>query len=204
MPNSWECPRCVKSGSKSNSKSKSKSSSCPNWSQMKKEDFNNSQQLGEKRFRIEDESPPSTEDEEEDNSSNNTANKSALNTLLDNNNDTEDENSSGSSHTDNNQNSLINFQSKPYSLLANNSAHVRSCARFPLLSQGLKMTQNQNNSSLISSGNKNGSLSLNGNKSEVKGLAALMNSKKKSETSRDRLFKSLKGFDDFPKIFHIF
>jgi hypothetical protein len=171
---------------------------------MKKEDFNNSQQLGEKRFRIEDESPPSTEDEEEDNSSNNTANKSALNTLLDNNNDTEDENSSGSSHTDNNQNSLINFQSKPYSLLANNSAHVRSCARFPLLSQGLKMTQNQNNSSLVSSGNKNGSLSLNGNKSEVKGLAALMNSKKKSETSRDRLFKSLKGFDDFPKIFHIF
>jgi len=159
---------------------------------LKKEDLN-SYVPPEKRFRIDDESPPSTDDEEDNkiNNNNNNNTNNANNTdksnakILDSNNDTEDENSSSSSHNDNQ-----NLLSKPYSLLANNtSAHVRSCARFPLLSQGLKIA-NQFNSNLIS---KNCSPSLNGNKPEVKGLAALMTSRKKNESSRDRLFKSLKG-----------
>lgn len=155
----------------------------------------------EKKFRLNvDESPPTSEDEDDNCqqnhkniNTNNNSNHSISNYIKDN--ETEDtDGSSNSSQTEEHQ-MPFGFQPRPYSQIGNSSAsaHVRSCARFPLLTQGLKQMANPSNG-FSSFPNKTPPFAVdNSNKSEVKGLAALINHKKKSETSRDRLFKSLKG-----------
>ena len=192
LPNSWECPRCVKTGSKNNNKhQKSKSTVlATNLSLLKKEDNVCGAEPPEKKIRLfGNDSPPSSEDEDEDNPR---LNHKIVNS--DNNHSfTNEDTDNSDSQTD-----ALNYP-KSFSMATNSSAHVRSCARFPLLSQGLKQISNPSNSS--SSSIKNNTYFANNNnannKSEVKGLAALMNIKKKNETSRDRLFKSIKGFINY-------
>jgi hypothetical protein len=190
LPNSWECPRCVKTGSKTNNKySKSKSNSSSNtWTPVKKESVGCGDSDGppDKKVRLSaEDSPPSTDDEDDDNRHQNPIhNNSHINHTKDEMGDDTDTSSSSSQSTQ-----------KPYSLLASSSsAHVRSCARFPLLSKGLKqmMPSLANQSSLVNKSSQFVANNNNSNKPEVKGLAALMNCKKKG-TSRDRLFKSLKS-----------
>ncbi|XP_054166951.1 lysine-specific demethylase 2A-like [Oppia nitens] len=188
LPNSWECPRCVKSGSKNQTKyqkSKSTTSSSSTVSAAKREE-NGSDCPPEKKIRLlAEESPPGSDDDEEDSKPKQIFNKN------NNNNEVTDDtdNSNNSSHLGN--------QSKGSTTAG--SSHVRSCARFPLLSQGLQQqmvspsstNNNNNNNNSVVVGKHNNSMA---NKPEVKGLAALANcAKKKNVTSRDRLFKSLKG-----------
>lgn len=166
LPNSWECPRCVKNGNKSK-KTKFANAICPTWSQGKK-DFQD-ESSPSKRKRIEDDSPPPTDEEEVE------AEKSSEDDES-----TEDENSSSSSNNISNGSAMRPFSLLNASNMSTSTSHVRSCAKYPPLTQGLKQIQSLNN-------NKTG-------KPEVKGLAALALKNKKQQSSRDRLFKSLKVF----------
>lgn len=130
----------------------------------------------EKRSKLTaDDSPPTSDDEEEDAKPSNVSNNKM--SVENENSDSTDSESSAST------------EGRPQTSGTSSSAHVRSCARFPLLTQGLKQMSNQTNAftNLLT---KNSSINA---KPEVKGLAALMVPKKKNQSSRDRLFKSLKG-----------
>ena len=170
------------------------------------------------RFTGTDDSPPTSDDEDSarQQKHRNTNNNICINsnTSLDNyskDNEREDTDNSSSSSQTEGHNGSPSYLSKPYSLVGNTSAsaHVRSCARFPLLTQGLKQMTSPLNNSYSSFSNKSSTSVKNANnfnnnntnnKPEVKGLAALMNPKKRSETSRDRLFKSIKGLPQIQQI----
>ena len=125
-----------------------------------------------------DDSPPTSddEDEEEDDSKPlKTVSIHKMSALDQLNSDSTDSQSSGT-------------QSPTYAATTSSSAHVRSCARFPLLTQGIKQISNPTNTFtnvLPKNSSVNSSANFSANpkkeeKREVKGLAALVIHKKKS------------------------
>lgn len=128
-----------------------------------------------------DDSPPTSDDEDEDTKPLKSVSIHKI-SALDHNSDSTDSQSSGT-------------ESPTYTAKTSSTAHVRSCARFPLLTQAIKQMSTQTNTftNILPKNSSANASAKKEEKKEVKGLAALVIHKKKNVSARDRLFKSLKG-----------
>ncbi|RWS16317.1 Lysine-specific demethylase 2B-like protein [Dinothrombium tinctorium] len=189
LPNSWECPKCVlfgkqnvpikqrqnKQGSQSSSTSVPAFSSSTNTPVVKIPVTNSfitfSSSDGPNKKAYEDEMPPGSESETDDNSSN-----SENCNMNSNNNSVERSTFSNSS---------LQQSTNPISPTSTVTSVVRSCARFPLLQEAIKQQQQEQQ--------KSSSSNLKSIKPHNESKSSVLKVKRSNETSRDRLFRSLKG-----------